>query len=283
MEEERNKFDRARRLLSRVMARLVQQAFLRWKLYCRFERTVKELAAVVDPVAEVLEKLPENRTPTDVQRLMPFVSQIEAFRSLHPPVRELLASYLQLAVLSDRTELPRGPADDTCLFSIVYGSMTALLGDPADPALASIRSFAADQLSRYSTPETGSRSLTGADNTSRTTRADSVVSPGPGPNNPDTPGTPKAVAATGGSGLGTLGTAAERQPQAQHSRRLQVAGVVTVQEGGNPSSVPNGQQQPQERVSPRLWRTVIDVIHKLNKLQKAQAMRELAAQHAAAL
>ncbi|GIM01245.1 hypothetical protein Vretimale_6032, partial [Volvox reticuliferus] len=244
---------------------------------------VKELAAVVDPVAEVLDKLPENRTPTDVQRLMPLVSQIEAFRPLHPPVRELLASYLQLAVLSDRTELPRGPADNTCLFSIVYGSMTALLGDPADPALASIKTFAADQLSRYATPETGSRSLLGADNTSRTMRSDSIVSLGTGPNTPDTPGTPNAVPTTGGGGVGASGTAAERQSQAQHSRRLQVAGAVKVQEGGNASAGPNGEQQPQERVSPRLWRTVIDVIHKLAKLQKAQAMRELAAQHAAAL
>ncbi len=68
--------------------------------------------------------------------------QIDTFRQLHPPVRELLASYLQLAVLGDRTELPRGPADNGCLFSVVYGTMTALLGDPADPALATIKAFA---------------------------------------------------------------------------------------------------------------------------------------------
>lgn len=37
------------------------------------------------------------------------------------------------------------------------------------------------------------------------------------------------------------------------------------------------------QVSGSLWRCIVDTIHNLNKLQKAQAMRALAAQHAATL
>ncbi|EFJ40219.1 hypothetical protein VOLCADRAFT_108266 [Volvox carteri f. nagariensis] len=266
------------------MARLVQQAFLRWKMYSRFERTVKQLAAVVDPVADVLEKLPENRTPTDVQRLMPL---IDAYRQLHLPVRELLASYLQLAVLTDRTELPRGPADHTCLFSVVYGSMTALMGDPADPALVSIRTFAAEQLRGHLSPETSIQRAPAG----QTIKSDSTISLGGGGG---------GGGSAGGSGAAFPGSEPppSRQSQLQsQSRRLGTAGAaVRVADGAagagagagagggggsTEGSAESGQQS--DWIHTRLWRTVIEIINKLIKMQKAQAVRELAAQHAAAL
>lgn len=57
-------------------------------------------------------------------------------------MREFLASYLHLALLTDHTELPRQPSDNSCLFSVVFGQLTALVGDPGDPALAAIRDHA---------------------------------------------------------------------------------------------------------------------------------------------
>jgi hypothetical protein len=104
--------ERARRLLARIMARRLQTSFLTWKVsghlqaagrrwrgsctgphpafasrgrgfadpqrHVAFERLVKELSTVVDPVSDALEKMPENRTPEDVQRLLPMVSKVAA-------------------------------------------------------------------------------------------------------------------------------------------------------------------------------------------------------------
>lgn len=68
--------------------------------------------------------------------------QIGAYKGLHRPVREFLAEYAGLVVLSDRLELPRSPADNACLFSVLYGAPTILVGDPGDPGLAHITQHA---------------------------------------------------------------------------------------------------------------------------------------------
>ena len=65
-------------------------------------------------------------------------AQIEAFKGLHRPVRELLCEYAGLVVLTEYVELPRGPADNSCLFSVLYGTATTLVGDPADEGLKHI-------------------------------------------------------------------------------------------------------------------------------------------------
>ncbi|GFR46325.1 hypothetical protein Agub_g7892, partial [Astrephomene gubernaculifera] len=328
MEDNKNKFDKARRLLSRVMHRILKNTFQAWAAHARFERSAKELSAVVDPVADVLDKLPENRTPTDVQKLMPLVSKIDAYRQLHPPVRELLASYLQLAVLTERVELPRGPGDHTCLFSVVYGSVTAVTGDPADAALAAIRDFAITHLrdtappdptsgsdtaphTPHAGPSSSNFSYASSSSPTATTSAGGGSQP-PRPHLSETPrcestlssattATTTAATTTGyrASGGGADAASCVSASASFVTAATAVAAAAGASGGGAVAAEVSEQQLTSlglygaegeglqgaalERVRCGLWRTVVHIIHKLMRLQKAQALRELVALHAAAL
>ena len=49
--------------------------------------------------------------------------QVEFYKGMYPKVREFVATFAYLSVVTDTSELPRTMDDNTCLFSILMGSM----------------------------------------------------------------------------------------------------------------------------------------------------------------